>query len=95
MSDPSDRPGAPPSSLIPTEHLTEKLSRTLDISSTDGELENRNSDLVTVPLSFKLASILLVSAIGLGSAWSSGITGVMKTAIKKVFHIIHETVILC
>jgi hypothetical protein len=87
MSDPSDRPGAPSSSPTPTEHLTEKPSPIFDVSSTDGELGNRNSYLVTVPLSFKLASIVLVSAIGFGSAWSSGITGVMKTAIKKVFHI--------
>jgi hypothetical protein len=46
---------------------------------------NENSTLVTVPLSFKLASILLVSAIGFGSSWSGGITGAMKTALKKVF----------
>lgn len=39
---------------------------------------------VTVPLSFKIASVLLVSAIGFGSSWSSGITGAMKTTIKKV-----------
>jgi hypothetical protein len=43
MSDPSDRPGAPSSSPTPTEHLTEKPSPIFDVSSTDGELGNRNS----------------------------------------------------
>jgi len=28
-------------------------------------------------------SILMVSAIGFGSSWSSGITGAMKSTIKK------------
>ncbi|RAL64984.1 hypothetical protein DID88_001574 [Monilinia fructigena] len=36
-----------------------------------------------VPLSWKLISILLVSMIGFGSHWSSGITGAMKSTIKK------------
>ncbi|PMD52312.1 major facilitator superfamily transporter [Hyaloscypha bicolor E] len=48
---------------------------------------NENSTLVTVPLSFKLASILLVSAIGFGSSWSGGITGAMKTTLKKGLNI--------
>ena len=45
---------------------------------------SENDGKVTVPLSFKIASVLLVSAIGFGSSWSSGITGAMKTTIKKV-----------
>ena len=32
----------------------------------------------------KLISVLLVSLIGFGSHWSSGVTGAMKTALKKV-----------
>lgn len=39
---------------------------------------------LSIPLRYKLASILFVSAIGFGSNWSSGITGAMKTTIKKV-----------
>jgi hypothetical protein len=34
--------------------------------------------------SMKLISILLVSAIGFGSHWSSGVTGAMKSTLKKV-----------
>lgn len=36
-----------------------------------------------IPLTWKLTSILLVSMIGFGSHWSSGITGAMKSTIKK------------
>ncbi|CAH0038475.1 unnamed protein product [Clonostachys solani] len=36
-----------------------------------------------VPLRWKIASIVLVTAIGFGSQWSSGITGAMKTTMKK------------
>ncbi|CAG9957218.1 unnamed protein product, partial [Clonostachys rosea f. rosea IK726] len=36
-----------------------------------------------VPLSWKLASVLLVTLICFGSKWSSGITAAMKTTMKK------------
>jgi hypothetical protein len=32
----------------------------------------------------KLLSILMVTAIGFGSHWSSGVTGAMKSTLKKV-----------
>ncbi|VUC24509.1 unnamed protein product [Clonostachys rosea] len=38
---------------------------------------------VPVPLSWKLASVLLVTLICFGSKWSSGITAAMKTTMKK------------
>jgi len=53
-------------------------------SSASDEPGNDGPELQVVPLRFKIASILLVSAIGFGSSWSSGITGAMKTALKKV-----------
>ncbi|KUJ22650.1 MFS general substrate transporter [Mollisia scopiformis] len=56
--------------------------QTIPISN-NSETESDTTALVTVPLSFKLLSILMVSAIGFGSSWSSGITGAMKTALKK------------
>jgi hypothetical protein len=37
-----------------------------------------------VPLRMKLLSILMVTAIGFGSHWSSGVTGAMKSTLKKV-----------
>ncbi|KLP11975.1 Uncharacterized protein Y057_8534 [Fusarium fujikuroi] len=40
-----------------------------------------------VPLSWKLTSIVLVTAIGFGSQWSSGVTSAMKSIIKKELYI--------
>ncbi|KAL1891073.1 hypothetical protein Sste5346_007898 [Sporothrix stenoceras] len=37
----------------------------------------------TVPRRVKFLSVILVSLIGFGSHWSSGVTGAMKTALKK------------
>lgn len=37
-----------------------------------------------VPVKMKLISVLLVTAIGFGSHWSSGVTGAMKSTLKKV-----------
>lgn len=62
----------------------EKPEVMADVSaSPDGDADSVNSSLRPVPLSWKLASIVLVTAIGFGSQWSSGITGAMKSTIKK------------
>ncbi|KAA8627296.1 mfs transporter [Pyrenophora tritici-repentis] len=54
-------------------------------ASTD---EGRNTgQLSLVPLRMKLISILLVTAVGFGSHWSSGVTGAMKSTLKKQLHI--------
>lgn len=37
-----------------------------------------------VPVTMKLVAVLLVSLIGFGSHWSSGVTGAMKSTLKKV-----------
>lgn len=39
------------------------------------------------PLKVKIIAILMVSAISFGSQWSSGVTGAMKSTIKKVARI--------
>jgi hypothetical protein len=74
------------SNEMSAESQGQKGNSVVEVSSipADGST-NEDSTLVTVPLSFKLASILLVSAIGFGSSWSGGITGAMKTTLKKVF----------
>ncbi|KAJ3549977.1 hypothetical protein NM208_g217 [Fusarium decemcellulare] len=49
-----------------------------------GTSEDSSSDgRQPVPLSWKIASVVLVTAIGFGSQWSSGITAAMKSTIKK------------
>ncbi|KAF9692963.1 hypothetical protein EKO04_009023 [Ascochyta lentis] len=54
-------------------------------SSVSGRSEGGRSTLV--PVKMKLISILLVTAIGFGSHWSSGVTGAMKSTLKKQLHI--------
>lgn len=51
-------------------------------SSVSGRSTGGRSTLV--PIKMKLISILLVTAIGFGSHWSSGVTGAMKSTLKKV-----------
>ncbi|CAO2651349.1 Nn.00g096460.m01.CDS01 [Neocucurbitaria sp. VM-36] len=41
----------------------------------------------TIPLKMKIIAILLVTAVGFGSHWSSGVTGAMKSTLKKQLHI--------
>lgn len=36
-----------------------------------------------IPILWKIAAVVLVSSIRFGSSWSSGITGAMKTTLKK------------
>jgi hypothetical protein len=36
------------------------------------------------PLLAKLCAVILISCISFGSHWSSGVTGAMKSTIKKV-----------
>jgi hypothetical protein len=65
----------------------EKSLHSVNINSTSSDSDipaPAPSGQVEVPLRWKIASILLVSAIGFGSQWSSGVTGAMKTTIKKV-----------
>lgn len=37
-----------------------------------------------IPWSMKILSVVLVSLVGFGSHWSSGVTGAMKSTLKKV-----------
>lgn len=55
----------------------------VDSHDRDSNSSHSNKDLPPVPLSWKLASVVIVSCIGFGSNWSSGITGAMKTTLKK------------
>lgn len=48
------------------------------------DMESPPSTRDQVPLSFKILSVALVAGIGFGSHWSSGVTGAMKSTLKKV-----------
>ena len=43
-----------------------------------------NDQRVRIPLRLQITAVLLVSAIGFGAHWSSGVTGAMKSTLKKV-----------
>jgi hypothetical protein len=78
----SDRPQAG------SESEFDKTDSHVEISAISSDPEEDASDgKIPVPLAWKLASILIVSAIGFGSHWSSGITGAMKSKLKKVISI--------
>jgi hypothetical protein len=70
---------------VPRHNAPQKKDAEVEVSSipTDGST-NQETTLVNVPLPFKLTFILLISAIGFGSSWSGGITGAMKTTLKKI-----------
>jgi hypothetical protein len=46
-----------------------------------------DDDKKSPPLAAKLFAVLLISCISFGSHWSSGVTGAMKSTIKKQMHI--------
>lgn len=50
------------------------------------DVESPPSTRDQVPLSFKILSVAFVAGIGFGSSWSSGVTGAMKSTLKKVKH---------
>jgi hypothetical protein len=54
------------------------------LASSGSSVKSEGGRSMLVPLKMKLISILLVSAIGFGSHWSSGVTGAMKSTLKKV-----------
>lgn len=60
----------------------------VELASSGTSLDNASHSGTTslVPLRMKLLSILLVTAVGFGSHWSSGVTGAMKSTLKKVSH---------
>jgi hypothetical protein len=70
------------------EHGTKTLAEVeLASSGTSADNASQTGTTSLVPLRMKLLSILLVTAVGFGSHWSSGVTGAMKSTLKKVSHL--------
>jgi hypothetical protein len=67
--------------------LSEKKAGDVVVASSEASTGERDgSDRSSaIPLKMKLIAILLVTATGFGSHWSSGVTGAMKTTVKKVW----------
>lgn len=54
-------------------------------ASSDGDTgSERDREGAIIPLRMKIIAVLLVTAVGFGSHWSSGVTGAMKSTLKKV-----------
>lgn len=87
MSEKISQPDSPPSSSLeisPKEKAVISTSAVLTHDDSENQIPlTTTPQIIPVPLKWKLASILMVSAIGFGSNWSSGITGAMKSTIKK------------
>jgi hypothetical protein len=66
--------------------LSEKKAGDVVVASSEASTGERDgSDRSSaIPLKMKLIAILLVTATGFGSHWSSGVTGAMKSTVKKV-----------
>ena len=65
---------------------TKKTGEDVVIAATETSPDNSYGGKRTsvIPLKMKLIAILLVTATGFGSHWSSGVTGAMKSTLKKV-----------
>lgn len=59
-------------------------------SNLDAALSNSNDGKTPPPLAAKLFAVALIACISFGSHWSSGVTGAMKSTIKKVAQAIHQ-----
>ncbi|KAH7068052.1 major facilitator superfamily domain-containing protein [Paraphoma chrysanthemicola] len=67
----------------------QKTGADIVVASSEPSADNgsHNEQASLVPLRMKLISVLLVTAVGFGSHWSSGVTGAMKSTVKKQLHI--------
>ncbi|GIZ45811.1 hypothetical protein CKM354_000896200 [Cercospora kikuchii] len=67
-----------------------KEEPSFDIVAVTGDANSAGSDggrSTHVPMRMKLIAVLMVSLIGFGSHWSSGVTGAMKSTLKKELQI--------
>lgn len=56
----------------------------IDTETGGGSASKDRPDKKAPPLAAKLFAVFLISCISFGSHWSSGVTGAMKSTIKKV-----------
>jgi hypothetical protein len=72
--------------MATTKELTPKsVAEEVQPVISDGDQKDESNDGRTPPpLAAKLFAVVLISCISFGSHWSSGVTGAMKSTIKKV-----------
>lgn len=63
----------------------EKNPTVADVSvGNESDTVSERQRSTNIPWSMKILSVVLVSLVGFGSHWSSGVTGAMKSTLKKV-----------
>ncbi|KIV91579.1 hypothetical protein PV10_06100 [Exophiala mesophila] len=72
-------------SEVPSLH--EKPEAQVTSTSEQDDESPQNDKRVPVPLSMKIISVVVVSMIGFGGHWSSGVTGALKSTLKKKMNI--------
>ncbi|KAI8941144.1 hypothetical protein NX059_002381 [Plenodomus lindquistii] len=68
--------------LVPTKETVKEIVVGANEASSLNERDDSDRSSY-IPLKMKIIAILLVTAIGFGSRWSSGVTGAMKSTLKK------------
>jgi hypothetical protein len=61
----------------------EAATSATQVSVGEDDSRRASTSTKTIPWKIKILAVLLVSLIGFGSHWSSGVTGAMKSTIKK------------
>jgi hypothetical protein len=69
---------------VSAEKAEKELEVAVGVASSGSSAKSEGGRSQLVPVKMKLLSILMVTAIGFGSHWSSGVTGAMKSTLKKV-----------
>jgi len=61
-----------------------KEARDVTNVAASDQSDNEDHGKKPVPTSMKILSVVIVSMIGFGGHWSSGVTGALKSTLKKV-----------
>ncbi|RFN43185.1 hypothetical protein FIE12Z_12587 [Fusarium flagelliforme] len=64
-----------------------KEARDVTNVAASDQSDNEDHGKKPVPTSMKILSVVIVSMIGFGGHWSSGVTGALKSTLKKELHI--------
>ena len=54
---------------------------------------SQNDGKKPVPLNMKILSVIIVSMIGFGGHWSSGVTGALKSTLKKATYLQYPAIL--
>lgn len=68
------------------EKTADEVVTAVDVKSDGASAQDQSVDSrsMTIPWSVRIIAVFLVSSIGFGSHWSTGVTAAMKSTLKKV-----------